>query len=90
MLCLNASVHSWLTREEIKLKKSQEIDINSDEAMTTAGSGGALIGNGKVNAPSGVGVQAEEELHKQLKIDVSEMYCAWDEADARLVLNNSC
>lgn len=101
MLRLNASVHSWLTRQEMKLAKARELratignvsalaaaDQTTDtdgqrqqRDLATAASDSATQMSAEDHPPS----SDEEELHKQLKNEVGEMYSVWDEADARFV-----
>ncbi|KAH8302280.1 hypothetical protein KR044_004776, partial [Drosophila immigrans] len=116
MLRLNASVHSWLTRQERRLQQEQQqqqqqqqlqqeseqlqqeqeqkqqqleqLQNGSTVAITVTDSNG----NQLVEASTGTGgnwdvhslLSAEQEFHKHLKDEVSDMYSAWDEADARI------
>lgn len=123
MLRLNASVHSWLTRQErrlqqelqqqqlqqqqqqqeseqlqekLKQEQEQELEQELPEAAGT-GTGVAVAitvtdsnGNQVMEASTGTTswdvhslLSAEQEFHKHLKDEVSDMYSAWDEADAR-------
>ncbi|XP_070064053.1 klarsicht protein isoform X3 [Drosophila virilis] len=114
MLRLNASVHSWLTRQERRLqqeqlqqqlqqeseqlhqKKEQEHEQQQPAELKPAGGGGVVAitvtdsnGNQVVEASTGTCdvsslMSAEQEFHKHLKDEVSDMYSAWDEADARI------
>ncbi|KRF98507.1 uncharacterized protein Dwil_GK27913 [Drosophila willistoni] len=139
MLRLNASVHSWLTRQERRLqsalaeqnnqqlnqqqeseqKKDDDDDgddvlvektikkLDTIEGIEAAGNSSVAItvtdSNGnQVEAMAGVTtststststtanwdinslMSAEQEFHKHLKDEVSDMYSAWDEADARI------
>lgn len=110
MLRLNASVHSWLTRQEMKMAKAQKLateqSASAFETVTTkvttitdgdlsTATVDTIITNNASAATTKSTVSATEintqydstfvdqELHKQLKNEVGEMYCAWDEADQR-------
>lgn len=95
MLRLNASVHSWLTRQEMKMEKSKtELaaaattptnDNSHQKTSVTA------LNCSVSNEPSSKDSAAQfdinfvdEELHKQLKNEVGDMYSTWDEADQRI------
>ncbi|XP_017862136.1 PREDICTED: chromatin modification-related protein EAF1 isoform X6 [Drosophila arizonae] len=112
MLRLNASVHSWLTRQERRLQQEQlqqeseqlqqkekklqlqqqqqeeqqlELEQEAGVAITVTDSNGNQV----VEASTGTCdvsslISAEQEFHKHLKDEVSDMYSAWDEADARI------
>ncbi|BFF98423.1 uncharacterized protein DMAD_06595 [Drosophila madeirensis] len=133
MLRLNASVHSWLTRQERRLqsaleeqhhqqippqeseqtvkegksamkeeqeheqssKKEEESakkEINGTVAITVTDSNGNQVeslATGEASTSTGAWdvhslMSAEQEFHKHLKNEVSDMYSAWDEADARI------
>ncbi|XP_043649382.1 pneumococcal serine-rich repeat protein isoform X2 [Drosophila teissieri] len=120
MLRLNASVHSWLTRQERRLQSALEEQEQQQESEqlkqqkpveeeTAAdvhkelASGGAVAitvtdSNGNQVEALATGeaststpawdvhslMSAEQEFHKHLKNEVSDMYSAWDEADARI------
>uniref|UniRef100_A0A6P4DV35 Uncharacterized protein LOC108037244 isoform X3 n=1 Tax=Drosophila rhopaloa TaxID=1041015 RepID=A0A6P4DV35_DRORH len=121
MLRLNASVHSWLTRQERRLQNAleeQEQDqqqeseqIKQENSLEEkaagvrkelASSGAVAItvtdSNGNQVEALATGeaststvawdvhslMSAEQEFHKHLKNEVSDMYSAWDEADARI------
>ncbi|XP_064546330.1 klarsicht protein isoform X5 [Drosophila montana] len=113
MLRLNASVHSWLTRQERRLqqeqlqqqlqqeseqlqqKKDKEQEQQQQAELKPAAGGVVAItvtdsnGNQVVEASTGTCdvsslMSAEQEFHKHLKDEVSDMYSAWDEADARI------
>ena len=93
MLKLNASVHSWLTRQELKmskqLEKSKNIDeININGENKIVGTAEIIINTDLDRTLTEKGAQFEEyfvdaELHKQLKEEVGDMYSIWDEADQR-------
>lgn len=99
MLRLNASVHSWLTRHEkrkqietivnksILMCGNQDENGNSAEESTLESS---TITIKEVSTTNGVGTSIDaddftynEDLHKQLKNEVGNMYKVWDEADER-------
>lgn len=92
MLRLNASVHSWLTRQEMKMAKAQkaaadELDL-SNKSDATITSSITVVGAATTTTAVETAVQfdgnfVDHELHKQLKNEVGDMYCAWDEADQR-------
>ncbi|KAL7732731.1 hypothetical protein ACLKA6_005879 [Drosophila palustris] len=130
MLRLNASVHSWLTRQERRLQQEQlqqqqqqeqqeseqlqqqlqkeklkkeelqqeKVQRQQEEIATGNGTTNATVaitvtdsnGNQVMEASTGTTwdvhnlVSAEQEFHKHLKDEVSDMYSAWDEADARI------
>ncbi|XP_060655341.1 klarsicht protein isoform X6 [Drosophila nasuta] len=121
MLRLNASVHSWLTRQERRLQqeqqqqqqqeseqlqqleKQQQLELkqqqleqqqlengnaNSTVAITVTDSNGNQVVEASTGTSSNWDVNsllsAEQEFHKHLKDEVSDMYSAWDEADARI------
>lgn len=88
MLRLNASVHSWLTRQEMKMakmtqmtEKSQETTIICNEVTTST----STVMNQSIE--KGVGpideIFVDHEMHTQLKDEVGDMYSAWDDADQR-------
>ncbi|KAG4070669.1 hypothetical protein HA402_013589 [Bradysia odoriphaga] len=93
MLRLNASVHSWLTRQEMKMEKSKaEITttttINDNSHQTTSVT---ALNCSVANEPTSKDTAAQfdvnfvdDELHKQLKNEVGDMYSTWDEADQRI------
>ncbi|XP_016956083.1 klarsicht protein isoform X4 [Drosophila biarmipes] len=112
MLRLNASVHSWLTRQERRLQSAleeQEQQPESEQlkqeekpkeekaasgavAITVTDSNGNQVealatGEASTSTPAWDVhslMSAEQEFHKHLKNEVSDMYSAWDEADARI------
>ncbi|KMY96677.1 uncharacterized protein Dsimw501_GD25703, isoform F [Drosophila simulans] len=120
MLRLNASVHSWLTKQErrlqsaleeqeqqqeseqLKQQKLVEEEKGADVQKELASSGAVAItvtdSNGNQVEALATGeaststpawdvhslMSAEQEFHKHLKNEVSDMYSAWDEADARI------
>lgn len=112
MLRLNASVHSWLTRQErrlqqeqlqqeseqlqqkekkLQLQQQQQLEQQQLELEPAAGVAITVTdsnGNQVMEASTGTCdvsslISAEQEFHKYLKDEVSDMYSAWDEADAR-------
>jgi len=114
MLRLNASVHSWLTRQERRLQSALEEQEHQQEseqlkqeekpkeerkdlacsgavAITVTDSNGNQVealatGEASTSTPAWDVhslMSAEQEFHKHLKNEVSDMYSAWDEADAR-------
>lgn len=128
MLRLNASVHSWLTRQERRLQKAiaegqlkdtGKVDVESlnkqnipsvdERDVAKCSSLGILQGetdtvttniiDATKNMSSSIGtstvgsstkvlniqilINSENEFHKHLKNEVSGMYSAWDDADAR-------
>ncbi|XP_022214150.2 uncharacterized protein LOC111068754 isoform X3 [Drosophila obscura] len=132
MLRLNASVHSWLTRQERRLQsaleeqheqnpaqeseqsvkeepsgmkeelpiepstkkeeQSAKKELNGSVAITVTDSNGNQVeslATGEASTSTGAWdvhslMSAEQEFHKHLKNEVSDMYSAWDEADARI------
>lgn len=96
MLRLNASVHSWLTRQEMKMEKAKTettttitSTINGNlEQKTSVTTFNSSVSNEPVSKDTAAQFDinfVDEELHKQLKNEVGDMYSAWDEADQRLV-----
>lgn len=77
MLKVNASVHSWLTRQE--MKKSKYLEQQQHHQMTIELNGGDVVDTGAHFEDQFV----DEELHKQLKDDIGDLYSTWDEADDR-------
>ncbi|XP_017840225.1 uncharacterized protein LOC108598120 [Drosophila busckii] len=113
MLRLNASVHSWLTRQERRLQQEQQLQQESEQLLhkelskeqqeVGAAAGVAITvtdsnGNQLMEALPAVAeagtstsscdvhnlLSAEQEFHRHLKDEVSDMYSAWDEADGRI------
>ncbi|XP_017126855.1 uncharacterized protein LOC108145793 isoform X2 [Drosophila elegans] len=113
MLRLNASVHSWLTRQERRLQNALEEQEQQQEseqlkqekpleekaaqsngavAITVTDSNGnqvEALATGEASTSTAAWdvhslMSAEQEFHKHLKNEVSDMYSAWDEADARI------
>nr|XP_036219718.1 uncharacterized protein LOC106619800 isoform X3 [Bactrocera oleae] len=129
MLRLNASVHSWLTRQERRLqnaiaaeqlkdsekvyveplsshimpsvaegdvaKCSSPVTLQGETNIVTTNINDATKNMSSSIATSTVGsnakvldiqtlINAENEFHKHLKNEVSGMYSAWDDADARI------
>lgn len=121
MLRLNASVHSWLTKQERRLQSALEeqeqqqeseqlkqqklveeekgADVQKELASTGAVAITVTDSNGNQVEALATGeaststpawdvhslMSSEQEFHKHLKNEVSDMYSAWDEADARWV-----
>lgn len=96
MLRLNASVHSWLTRQEMKMGKTKTeitttmstINKDNSDQKTSVTAFNCSISNEPVSKDTAAQFDinfVDEELHKQLKNEVGDMYSAWDEADQRLV-----
>lgn len=96
MLRLNASVHSWLTRQERKMEKSSNTEISTTtstindnlDQKTSVTASNCSISNEPVSKDTAAQFDinfVDEELHKQLKNEVGDMYSTWDEADQRLV-----
>lgn len=112
MLRLNASVHSWLTRQEMKMAKAQKLaaeqsasvfetvttkvttitdntgDLSTAAVDTIMNSNASAATTKSTVSATEINTQydstfVDQELHKQLKNEVGEMYCAWDEADQR-------
>lgn len=91
MLRLNASVHSWLTRQEMKMAKMTEMTEKSQETTTiicnevTTSTSTATVMNQSIE--KGVGpideIFVDHEMHTQLKDEVGDMYSSWDDADQR-------
>ncbi|KAH8379247.1 hypothetical protein KR009_003870 [Drosophila setifemur] len=128
MLRLNASVHSWLTRQERRLQSALEDQLQQEQqqqrepesehmkelkspsleekdlsakggavAITVTDSNGNQVealataeGSTSMSTSTSTStdvhslMSAEQEFHKHLKNEVSDMYSAWDEADARI------
>lgn len=101
MLRLNASVHSWLTRQEMKMAKANEQRRLADAAAEASAqaaqeatqstadkthiSGTSLVSRNIDTSVQSDDLHVDHELHKQLKNEVGDMYSAWDEADLRYV-----
>lgn len=104
MLRLNASVHSWLTRQEMKAQKlaaeqsafetvaTKVTTITADSGdLSTAAVDTIITSNASTKSTisaTDINTQydstfVDQELHDQLKNEVGEMYCVWDEADQR-------
>ncbi|XP_059619344.1 klarsicht protein [Phlebotomus argentipes] len=90
MLKLNASVHSWLTRQELEMSKySAQSHILG--AVTLVDATDATVDLERtITCPEGEKERVQQffdtELHALLKDNVSDMYGAWDEADHRINL----
>lgn len=65
MLKLNASVHSWLTRQE--MNKNRNLKLNENE----------ILENEQVTQ-SDLTTFADDELHKFLKDEIVSLYAKWD------------
>lgn len=68
MLKLNASVHSWLTRQEM----SRNAELNVEDA-----------GNERTTQ-SDLKTFADDELHKHLKDEIVSLYAKWDSVNDRI------
>ncbi|XP_033159694.1 uncharacterized protein LOC117140729 isoform X4 [Drosophila mauritiana] len=120
MLRLNASVHSWLTKQERRLQSALEEQEQQQESeqlkqqklveeekgadvqkeLTSSGAVAITVTDSNGNQVEALAtgeaststpawdvhslMSAEQEFHKHLKNEVSDMYSAWDEADARI------
>lgn len=68
MLKLNASVHSWLTRQEMHRNAELKIeDVGTDRTTQ-----------------SDLKTFADDELHKHLKDEIVSLYANWDSVNARI------
>lgn len=94
MLRLNASVHSWLTRHErrkqIETIKTTEHDENGNPTDDSTLESSTITIKEVSTTTNIVGTSIDpddcafnEDLHKQLKNEVGNMYKVWDEADER-------
>lgn len=70
MLKLNASVHSWLTRQEM----SRNAELNCDD-----------FGNERTTQ-SDLQTFADDELHKHLKDEIVSLYAKWDSVNDRITM----
>lgn len=89
MLRLNASVHSWLTRQEMKLAKARaqaHAEAQAQAPIDEQHQQAAAAGHDSATQMDELHNDEEELLHAQLKNEVGDMYSVWDEADARLVV----
>jgi hypothetical protein len=68
MLKLNASVHSWLTRQEMTRAAEMKADESDNERMTQ----------------SDLKTFADDELHKHLKDEIVSLYAMWDSVNDRI------
>lgn len=68
MLKLNASVHSWLTRQEMSRNAELNIEDSSNERTTQ----------------SDLRTFADDELHKHLKDEIVSLYTTWDSVNDRV------
>ncbi|KAH8373534.1 hypothetical protein KR200_001640 [Drosophila serrata] len=78
-------------RESEKEKQAVAItvtDSNGNQVEATMATGDVSTATSATSTPGAWDVQslmsAEQEFHKHLKNEVSDMYSAWDEADARI------
>lgn len=69
MLKLNASVHSWLTRQE--MQRNSEAKAEEE------------LGNERA-AQSDSHIFADDELHKHLKDEIVSLYAKWDSVNYRI------
>lgn len=87
MLRLNASVHSWLTRQEMKIAKANEqrrLAESENPAQVDQDTKSSVKTSRTVDTSVQIDdLHVDHELHKQLKNEVGDMYSAWDEADLR-------
>lgn len=95
MLRLNASVHSWLTRHEKRKQletttAKQNADNGNHEEADESTLESSTVTLKETSTSNGVGTSIDiddctfnEDLHKQLKNEVGNMYKVWDEADQR-------
>lgn len=70
MLRLNASVHSWLTRQEMSRTAELKVDDAGNERTTQ----------------SDLHTYADDELHKHLKDEIVSLYAKWDSVNDRITL----
>lgn len=68
MLKLNASVHSWLTRQEMQ----RNVESKGEET-----------GNDRT-AQANLNLFADDELHKHLKDEIVSLYAKWDSVNDRI------
>lgn len=69
MLKLNASVHSWLTRQEMQRNEELKAEEESGNERTTQ---------------SDLRTFADDELHKHLKDEIVSLYAKWDSVNYRI------
>lgn len=74
MLKLNASVHSWLTRQE--MQRNAESKVEEEETGRTT--------------QSDLRTFADDELHKHLKDEIVSLYAKWDLVNDRIGLRLEC
>lgn len=71
MLKLNASVHSWLTRQEMQLRNELKVfEVDGNERTTQ----------------SDLRTFADDELQKFLKDEIVSLYAKWDSVNDRITL----
>lgn len=68
MLKLNASVHSWLTRQEMSRNAELDVEDSGNERTTQ----------------SDLKTFADDELHKHLKDEIVSLYSKWDSVNDRI------
>jgi hypothetical protein len=71
MLKLNASVHSWLTRQEMAVKNASETLVDDDHNDRTT--------------QSDLHTFADDELHKFLKNEIVSLYELWETVNEKIV-----
>ncbi|CRK97996.1 CLUMA_CG011365, isoform A [Clunio marinus] len=69
MLKLNASVHSWLTRQEMSRNDETKVVEEADNDRTTQ---------------SDLQAFADDELHRHLKDEIVSLYAKWDSINDRI------
>lgn len=74
MLKLNASVHSWLTRQEMSRNAELEVEEAGNERTSQAD----------------LRTFADDELHKHLKDEIVSLYAKWDSVNDRLMRRIEC
>lgn len=74
MLKLNASVHSWLTRQEMQRNAEPRVEENGTERTTQ----------------SNIQTFADDELHKHLKDEIVSLYAKWDSVNERISKRIEC
>lgn len=75
MLKLNASVHSWLTRQDMTRNAELKAEEESDNDRTTQ---------------SDLRTFADDELHKHLKDEIVSLYAMWDAVNVRISRRVEC
>ena len=70
MLKLNASVHSWLSRQEMQRNAEAKVEEESGTERTTQ---------------SDLQTFVDDELHKHLKDEIVSLYAKWDSVNYRIL-----